>query len=159
MKSYKIYLETTIFNYFFDDDRGILHTSSVKLFNEIKANKFEAYTSAYAIDELLNAPEPKRSKMLALIEDFKITKILATDEADNLAMTYIKEGVLPKNSLLDAQHIACASINNIERIISLNFTHINREKTKGLIPAVNKLQGYNDNVSIYTPMEVVDDEN
>jgi predicted nucleic acid-binding protein len=47
----KIYLETTIFNYYFDVERDA-HPSTVQLFNEIKANKFEPYTSIYVTEEL-----------------------------------------------------------------------------------------------------------
>ena len=54
-----VYLETTMFNYYFDAERNA-HADTVKLFEEIKAGKYKAYTSAYAIDELMDAPEEKR---------------------------------------------------------------------------------------------------
>ncbi|MCL2096264.1 MAG: hypothetical protein FWH10_05090, partial [Oscillospiraceae bacterium] len=47
----KIYLETTMFNYYFDIERDA-HADTVKLFNEIRTGKYEAYTSVYVIDEL-----------------------------------------------------------------------------------------------------------
>ena len=47
----RIYLETTIFNYYFEKERDFLHTDTVKLFEEIRANKYEAYTSDAVIDE------------------------------------------------------------------------------------------------------------
>ena len=40
----KLYLETTVFNYYFDDDREG-HENVLELFEAIKAGKFEAYTS------------------------------------------------------------------------------------------------------------------
>jgi len=69
---------------------------------------------------------------------------------------YIDKGVIPPNSLLDAQHIACASINEIVHIISVNFSHINRVKTKELVPAINKVNGYKGDITINTPMEIID---
>ena len=54
MRKEKIYLETTIFNYYFDNDRDA-HADTVKLFQEIDKEKYEAYTSAYVVRELLNA--------------------------------------------------------------------------------------------------------
>jgi predicted nucleic acid-binding protein len=62
----KIYLETTIFNYYFDADRDA-HPATVQLFKEITAGKFEPYTSIYVIDELKNTQTDKREKMLNLI--------------------------------------------------------------------------------------------
>jgi hypothetical protein len=45
----KIYLETTIFNRYFDVEREA-YLATVQLFNEIKAGKFDPYTSVYVID-------------------------------------------------------------------------------------------------------------
>jgi predicted nucleic acid-binding protein len=66
MRKPKIYLETTLFNYYFDKDRDA-HADTVRLFEEVAAGKYEAYTSQYVVGELRNAPEPKRGKMLDLI--------------------------------------------------------------------------------------------
>jgi hypothetical protein len=42
-------------------------------------------------------------------------------------------------------------------ILSFNFKHINKLKTKTLIPAVNRTSGYRD-ISIAQPEEVIDYE-
>ena len=44
MRKQKIYLETTLFNFYFDTDREA-HADTVKLFKEIAAGKYEAFTS------------------------------------------------------------------------------------------------------------------
>ena len=59
----RLYLETTVFNYYFDEDRSG-NEDVLRLFEAIKAGKYEAYTSKYVVQELENAQEPKRSKML-----------------------------------------------------------------------------------------------
>ena len=66
MRKPKIYIETTVFNHYFDTDREA-HAATIALFGEIKAGKYDAYTSVYVTDELVMASEPKRSKMLSLI--------------------------------------------------------------------------------------------
>ena len=156
MKPQRIYIETTIFNRYFDTEYKNEHEASRQLFTEIKAGKFDAYTSKYTYDELSDAPEPKRSNMLDLIDEYKIKVLGDTDEILALAKDYIAKGVIPKSSVYDARHIACASINGIEHIISLNFSHINRLKTKEQVPAVNKLNGYNGEITINTPMEIIE---
>ena len=156
MPKLKVYLETTLFNYYFDEDRDA-HADTVTLFEECAASKFEPYTSLYVIDELEDAPKEKRDKMVALIERYKITVLAASDEADNLARRYIAEGALPQGSLSDASHIAAASVNALDMIISLNFRHIVKEKTIKLTGAINTLLGYRA-IEINTPMEVIDDE-
>ncbi|MCL2095653.1 MAG: PIN domain-containing protein, partial [Oscillospiraceae bacterium] len=156
MRKQKIYIETTLFNFYFDTDREA-HADTVTLFEECAAGKFEAFTSFYVIYELENAPKEKRDKMIALIKKYNIKVLPVSDEADNLAMRYIAEGALPGGSLADASHIAVASANALDMIISLNFRHIVKEKTIRLTGAINILLGYKA-IEINSPMEVIDDE-
>ena len=67
----RLYLETTVFNYYFDTDRDG-HEDVVRLFEAIGAGRYEGYASWYVTDELREAPEPKRSAMLSLIEQYGI---------------------------------------------------------------------------------------
>jgi len=155
-KPQRIYLETTIFNRYFDTEYIDVNPATIQLFAEIKAGKFDAYTSDYTYEELNVSAEPKRSKMLALIDNFKIKILDGSPIISALARDYISKGIIPPASVVDARHIACASINGIERIISVNFSHINRAKTKELVPAINKLNGYSAEITINTPMEIIE---
>jgi len=95
--------------------------------------------------------------MFALISEYNIAVLAASDEADHLARRYISEGALPQGSLADASHIAVASVNAMDMIVSLNFRHIVREKTIRMTGAINVLLGYNT-IEINSPMEVIDDD-
>ena len=156
MKVSKIYLETTMFNYYFDDDRDA-HEDTVALFEECAAGRFEPYTSDYVLYELNEAPDEKRGKMIELVRHYNITILAANDETNALAMRYVSEGALPKGSLTDASHIASASVNGLDAIISLNFKHIVRTRTAKMTGAINILLGYGA-IDISTPMEVIDYE-
>ena len=156
MRKLKIYLETTLFNYYFDEDRDA-HADTVTLFEECAAGKFEPYTSLYVVGELNSAPAEKRDKMVALIQQYNISVLAASDDADNLARRYLAEGALPHGSLADASHIAAATVNDLDMIISLNFRHIVKEKTIKRTAAINVLSVYRA-VEINSPMEVIDDE-
>jgi len=153
---HKIYIETTLFNYYFDEDRDA-HADTVTLFEECASGKFEPYTSDYVIKEIEDAPERKRKKMLDLIKRYNIVVLAADNETDELAGRYVKEGALPLKSMADASHIAAASVNALDMIISLNFRHIVKEKTVEMTSAINTLSGYKP-IKIKTPMEVIDDE-
>jgi hypothetical protein len=157
MRKQKIYLETTLFNFYFDEDRGFAHVGTVALFNEITAGKYEAYTSRFAIDELNNAPDTKRDKMLNLIREHNIPILETTDEAVRIANLYIEEKIIPHKYRTDGLHIAIATVNDLDMIISMNFQHIVKRKTKIGTGNINALNGYRA-VEIYTPMEVVEDE-
>jgi predicted nucleic acid-binding protein len=154
----KIYLETTIFNFFFDQDRGEAHTATVELFREIAERRFAPYTSDYVVEELLKtANNEKRENMIALIAKYNIMVLSENDEAVQLANVYVDEGVVPAKYRTDGIHIAVAAVNELDMIISTNFTHIVKRKTKLTTPTINALRGYKA-VEIYSPMEVIDDE-
>jgi len=157
MRTPRIYLETTTFNYFFEQKREA-HADTVKLFEEIKEGKYQAFTSAYATRELLRASDERASRMLNLISDFGITVLEATEEADALAATYQEQGIIPPGCTVDAQHIAVATVNDMNMIISLNFKHIVRKRTETMTGRVNIDLGYKP-VEIHSPMEIVEREN
>lgn len=159
MRKVKIYLETTIFNYYFDTERDA-HAPTVKLFQEIKDGRFEAFTSAYVVEELAKTRDIERRKnMLNLISKYEINLLDTNDVAEQLADEYVKEGIIPTKYIMDGVHIALASIKEMDFIISLNFAHINKAKTKIFVPHINKLRGFDHNILIFSPMEVIDDEN
>jgi len=157
MRIPKVYLETTLFNFYFDKNREA-HADTVKLFKEIATGKYEAFTSTYVTDELENAPEEKRIKMMNLITEYNITVLAPNDEAVRVADIYVSEGVIPKKYRTDGLHIALATVNELDMIISMNFQHIVKRKTVKMTGYINTLNGYHA-IEIYSPMEVVEDEN
>ncbi|MBQ2617548.1 MAG: hypothetical protein IJF90_11890 [Synergistaceae bacterium] len=66
----KLYLETTTFNWFFDERKG--HEDVVRIFEAVRDGRFAGYTSKYVTDELDKAEEPKRTNMLSLIDEYGI---------------------------------------------------------------------------------------
>jgi len=158
VRKQKIYLETTLFNFYVDEDRGFAHDSTVTLFKEIAAGKYEAFTSRFVVDELNDAPEPKRDKMLSLIGEHGIPILENTDEAVRIADRYIEGKIIPHKYRTDGLHTAIATVNDLDMIISMNFQHIVKRKTKIGTGNINALSGYRA-VEIYSPMEVVEDEN
>jgi hypothetical protein len=158
MRKQKIYLETTLFNFYFDEDRGFAHESTRALFNEIAAGKYEAFTSSYVLDELEQAPAGKRDQMLSLLAQYDISVLTYSDEAKALADIYVSEKVVPQKYSTDGLHIAIAAVNNMDMRISMNFQHIVKRKTKLATESINALNGYRA-VEIFNPMEVVENEN
>ena len=152
----KIYIETTLFNYYFDKTRDA-HADTVALFKQIANGKYEAYTSQYVIDELKKDKEPKRSKMLALIPEYGITILEPSTDAERLADRYIAEGIIPKHKREDGLHIALTAVNNLETIYSLNFRHIVKGRTILETAKINLFHGFRA-IEINSPMGVDENE-
>ena len=156
MKRHRIYLETTLFNYYFDETKNAQPVTAA-FFEAIGSEQFEGYTSIYTYGELDKAPEPQRTNMLRLIDKYHIIVLDTTDEVIQLAENYIANNIIPKKKRVDALHIAIASVNELDMILSFNFKHINKIKTKTQIPAANQLSGYRS-IIIAQPEEVIDYE-
>ena len=80
------------------------------------------------------------------------------DEAERLADIYVEQSVIPQKYRTDGVHIAVAAVNDLDLIISMNFQHFVKRKTKIGTGSINALNGYRA-VEICTPMEVNDHEN
>ena len=152
MRKSKIYLETTLFNYYFDKDRDA-HADTVKLFKAIAAGKYEAYTSITVLMELKKAPAEKRDAMLALVDEYGIEVLRSDENVEKLSDMYIAERIIPLKYMTDGIHIAVATVNDLDFIVSLNFRHIVNVKTEQLTGAINILNGYRP-IKIVSPMEI-----
>jgi predicted nucleic acid-binding protein len=75
-----------------------------------------------------------------------------------LAQVYIDEKILGMASYNDAYHIALATVNRLDVLVSWNFNHIvNFDKIK-LFNSVNLRLGY-PTIDIRSPLEFTGDEN
>ena len=155
MRVPRIYLETSVFNFYFTDDALDKRQDTLKLFEEIDEGKYEPYTSDYALIELRRASEPRKSQMLALPERYGVTLIEPNVEADRLAQVYIDEGIIPAKHFIDAAHIAMATTHDLDFIVSFNFQHIVKRKTVMMTESVNLREGYK-RIGIFSPTEVIE---
>ena len=102
------------------------------------------------MDELVNAPE----KIKQILNELDYTLIKVSDESFELADEYIQENVVGATSRGDCVHIATATINNIDILVSWNFKHIvNVQRIKGY-NSINIKRGYKQ-LDIRSPKEVV----
>lgn len=80
-----------------------------------------------------------------------------SDDALELANEYIKENVVGKTSMSDCIHIALATLNHADVLVSWNFKHIvNVHRIRGY-NSVNYKLGYKI-LEIRTPREILEYE-
>jgi hypothetical protein len=70
---------------------------------------------------------------------------------------YIHNGVLTRTHIDDLTHLAYASVNGMNALISWNQRHLVKMKTQDLGNSTNLAMGYHP-VQIRTPLEVIEDE-
>lgn len=124
---------------------------TIPLFDRIKAGEFIVLYSTVTEDELVNAPD----KVKELVKSIKVelTQFVdTTSDAIDLASEYITEKVVGQTSYADCLHIALATINKADFLISWNFKHIvNIERIRGY-NSINIRNGYKQ-LEIRSPRE------
>ena len=150
MKKQRIYLDTSVFGGYFDDE---FQEWTKPLFERINNGEFTILISTMLDEELEFAPERIRNLLSNLKDSF--TEFLKDkDEAINLATEYIDENVVGKTSYADCLHIALATIYQADLLVSWNFKHIvNVERIRGY-NSINLKNGYKQ-LDIRSPRELM----
>jgi predicted nucleic acid-binding protein len=134
----RLYIDTSVFGGFYDEE---FLEFTRPLFERLQKGEFKMIFSAVTQEELTFAPENVKK----LVENIKVENtefIETTDEAVDLATQYIFEKVVGQTSLPDCLHIALATINQADFLISWNFKHIvNVQRIRGY-NAINIKNGY-----------------
>ena len=146
----KLFLETTVFNFYFEGKQGQKQTDTVRLFAEIARGRYEVYTSKKVIDEIMDASEEKAAKMKALSKKYIKRVIQPSPETERMADIYVKKGVIPLKFRDDALHIATAVVNKLDFVISYNLGHIVKTKTMIGTGLANLREGHRQ-IGLSTP--------
>lgn len=150
----RIYIDTSVIGGYYDDE---FEEATKQLFERIINKEFFVYFSEVNETELEFAPEHIKG-VKNLIPTDCIRHIEIDDDVEALTQTYIKEKALGKASENDAYHIALASVNRLDCLISWNFKHIvNFDKIK-MFNSINIRLGY-PVIDIRSPLEFLKNEN
>lgn len=150
MMRLRIYIDTSVIGGCLDKE---FQNASRQLIDKFKQGEVIVVISELTTLELKDAPQEVRN-ILGEIPVENIEYVELTEEALNLARKYIAEGVIGEGKLVDAEHIAIATINRMDVLVSWNFRHIvNLQKIRGY-NSVNLKYGY-PLLEIRSPLEVI----
>lgn len=148
-----MYIDTSVIGGCEDEE---FQEYSRRLLKEFQKGTKRAVVSDVTLLELEGAPPPVR-QILAELPEGAVDYIGTSQEAFALAREYVREGVLSHNDFTDALHIAIATIERVDVLVSWNFRHIvNLERIRAF-NAVNLKRGY-PLLEIRSPREVLHEE-
>lgn len=147
----RVYIDTSVVGGVFDAEFA---EPSEVFFRRVESGDFTVVISSLLQTELLRAPARVRD-YLGRFSAEAIEVVNLTDEARDLADRYIAERVVGATSIVDCQHIAVATIQRVDVLVSWNFKHIvNLTRIRGY-NSVNLKEGH-PMLEIRTPLEVVE---
>ena len=151
----KLFIETSVFNFYFEGKQGQKQKDAIRLFEEIAKGRYEAYTSQTVMKEIKDASREKFEKMKALSQKYIKGLIFPPPEAVQMAGIYVKKGIVPSKYKSDALHIATAVVSNFDFVVSYNQGHIVKTKTMIGTGLANLREGYRQ-IGLSTPTEVLE---
>lgn len=150
MRKLVIYIDTSVIGGYFDLE---FEQETKALFEKFVDQEYDFMISDLTIRELSGAPENVKS----LFQNLKLKPIIIsiTSEAISLANQYLTEKVVGETSKDDCLHIALATTNRVDLLVSWNFKHIVNIKRIRSYNAISLLNGY-PSIEIRSPKDIID---
>ncbi len=152
----RVYLETTVPSYltaWLSRDFVMAgHQQTTKEWWETRREDFELFVSQFVIDEAAAGDPDAAKRRLDTLANVPLL-----DPSENvyaLAEELMKRVPLPPNAAADSLHIAIATVNGMDYLLTWNCTHIANAALRGRIEMVCRDRGYEPPV-ICTPEELL----
>jgi predicted nucleic acid-binding protein len=111
---------------------------------------FDIYISEVVVAEIRAGDPDAASRRLALVEALPILAL--TEEVEDLALVYQDKLGLPQRARLDAIHLACTVVHELDYLLTWNCTHI----ANGIV--IQRLRAVNITLNWKTPIIVTPEE-
>ena len=125
-----VYIETTVPSFYHDqrdDVQAVAMRGWTTRWWDERAQRYELVTSPVTLSELDLAPEPKRSRALALLKDVPVLEVPASIE--DIVDFYIERQLMPRDPTGDALNLAVASYHKCDFLLTWNCRNLaNPEK-------------------------------
>ena len=146
----RVYIDTSVIGGCFDRE---FNEWSNLLFDEFRNGKKIAVLSDITFDELELAGKEIKNVVNRIPEKYR-EYLIQNEEVIELAEKYITDGAVTMKFFEDALHIAIATINKVDVLVSWNFKHIVNINRIRLYNSVNLKSGYSM-IDIRSPREIL----
>ncbi len=134
-----VYLETSVIGAYLDNSEPFRRDITIRWW-ERELSEYEAFISPLVRHEIEQTVEPYRSAYLKIIEPVK--NLPVSEEAAILAEGYISRGIFHRKHLPDAFHVALASVNEIDYLVTWSFGRLANVRKQARIRAFNLSAGF-----------------
>jgi predicted nucleic acid-binding protein len=150
----RVYIDTSVVGGIYDIEFDIF---TKMFFDKAFRGEITLIVSDLLEEELINAPTDIKTFFKTLpTEQLEFVKL--TKDSIALAELYIAEKVVGETSRADCRHIALATINKADVLVSWNFKHIvNLKRIRGY-NSINLREGLHT-LEIRSPKELMEYEN
>lgn len=140
----KVYVENSVIGGYYDKE---FKRPTRKLFDLFRLEIHQPVISELTLVELMDGAPEQVIDLIDELQEHKLIVLPRTKESTQLTKAYLKKGVVTQNWKEDAEHIAIATVHNVDVLVSWNFRHILK---------LDRIEGFNNvNKSLnYHPIEI-----
>ncbi len=140
----RVYLETTVISYYTaDPSRDLVIAGRQESTREFWRQLFhglDPYVSALVVQEARRGDAEYAKRRMEAIHAMPVLELTA--DCQFLAQRLIDEHGIPQEEPEDALHIAIATMNGMDALVTWNFSHINNPFTRMRIRRIIEDAGY-----------------
>ena len=150
----RVYIDTSVVGGIYDEGFDVF---TKMFFDKAFRGEIKLIISELLEEELINA-QRRVKDFFRTLPSKQLELVRLTKEAIELAEMYIDEMVVGETSRADCRHIALATLNTADVLVSWNFQHIvNLKRIRGY-NSVNLREGLHT-LEIRSPQELMEYEN
>ncbi len=118
-----VYIETTIPSYYCDMRPALAaDIARTREWWDQERDRYDCYISPVVLDELRQGNYPTKEACLALVAGLPLFEI--NQEVLDVAAVYQERGLMPRDPVRDAIHVALASCYRVDFLLTWNCKHI-----------------------------------
>jgi hypothetical protein len=153
-----VYIETTIVSYLTARrSRDLVqraHQQLTRRWWRTRRPQFDLYVSPLVIQEAGGGDPLRARRRLAALKAIPVLD--ATSDAMRLAEALAQAGAVPTQAVVDATHIAIATVHGMAYLLTWNCAHIANATMRTRIETICRSEGYEPPV-LCTPEELMED--
>lgn len=153
VRQLRYYVETSVWNFLLEEHRPE-HRAATERFFEQLAGLGGIGISDIVLQEIGRAPHDRQEALKKLVQRHGPELLRLDEEAEALADRYVEAGLIPVRYRNDALHLAVAVVHEFDVVVSWNFEHPVKLKTRLGVNGLNKMLGYHQ-IEIVSPEEVI----
>ena len=135
-----VYVETSVWGMLVNEEPAVYHEATIEFFKV--APKYELFISPLVLSEISRANKTVRERIDNEMDKLTLELLEPESRVETLTDLYVERGIFTPKYRDDALHVAYASYNDMDFMVSFNFKHIVQELKRNLITAANLVMGY-----------------
>lgn len=154
----KVYVETSVISYLTaKPSRDLIVAAHQQVTRDwwLRRKRFELFVSDAVLEEAKRGDKAAAARRKVALEGISV--LSATALAQTLANDFLRAAVMPSNAAIDAVHVAIATTQGVDFLVTWNCTHIANAIVREKIETVCRKAGFRPPV-ICTPLELSEEE-